>query len=91
MLCNITQHQHSASEKAASTQGLDDALLICLQHAIQSVGEHHRRDIAMEAIKAVMPQIPKELQLSGTSLATQLLEDWAIWSLESSPGPTDPI
>lgn len=43
-LCNITQHLDSASERAALARGSDDGPLICLPHAIQSVGEHQRRD-----------------------------------------------
>lgn len=35
-------------------------------------------DFTMAAIKSVLPQIPKELQLPGTSLATEFLEDWGI-------------
>lgn len=44
LLCNIIQHLYSASEKAAFAQELGDASLTCLLHAVQSVGEHQRRD-----------------------------------------------
>lgn len=44
LLCNITQHLYSASERAAFPQGSDNAPLICKPHAIKSAGEHQKRD-----------------------------------------------
>lgn len=45
----------------------------------------------MAATKSVLLQIPKEMLLPGTSLATQALEDLGIWSLGASQGPAGSI
>jgi len=83
LLCNITQHLYSASERVAFTRGPDDVLLICLPHAIQSAREHQRRArLHYDNIKTSAASHSQGAAFAGDpSLATQSIEDWGAWSL----------